>query len=207
MSAANQLYQKSMERQLISSQGKSIPLPDALLPVQQQQSERAWTNALDNIMSQKKQVVRWSQQLDADLHDLAVDLRARMGWFDQVRQTFAALLNVIPATAAITYIIHTGDAVGAAGIKVKLTGLFGLHDLYALVAIPATAGISAADRHQLELLLQPLARTWIANKFQVVQQLFEEHITGDVLQSARLLQRRSTTLIEAAENVLDTTQG
>ena len=129
-----------------------------------------------------------------------------MSWLDQVRQTFAALLNVIPATAAITYIIHTGDAVGAAGIKVKLTGFLGLHDLYALVAIPATAGISAADRRQLEGLLQPLARTWIANKFKVIQRLFEDQITGDVLRTAHLTHQRCNALIEEAENALDATQ-
>ncbi|WP_419661229.1 uncharacterized protein Dvar_16570 [Desulfosarcina variabilis str. Montpellier] len=40
-----------------------------------------------------------------------------------------AMLNVIPATAAVIYVLHTGDPVGAVGIKVKLTGLFGLNDL------------------------------------------------------------------------------
>ena len=108
-----------------------------------------------------------------------------MGILDQIRQTFAALLNVIPATAAITYILHTGDPVGAAGIKVKLTGIFGLHDLYALIAIPATAGMTKADRRQLEQLLAPLARTWLAHKAAAVRQLFETHITGRLLENVR----------------------
>jgi hypothetical protein len=38
------------------------------------------------------------------------------------RQTFSAMLNIIPATAAVTYVLHTGDPVGAVGIKVKLAG-------------------------------------------------------------------------------------
>ena len=72
-----------------------------------------------------------------------------MGVWDRMRQTFAALLNVLPATAAVTYVLSTGDPVGATGIKIKLTGLLGLKDLYALIAIPATAGLKKADQKQL----------------------------------------------------------
>ena len=85
--------------------------------------------------------------------ELAREQRARMTTVDQIRQTFSAMLNIIPATAAVTYVLHTGDPVGAVGIKVKLAGLFGLNDLYALVAIPATAGMKKADLKQLEALL------------------------------------------------------
>ncbi|MCK7503275.1 MAG: hypothetical protein MZV70_03640 [Desulfobacterales bacterium] len=52
-------------------------------------------------------------------------------------------LNVLPAAAAVTYVLSTGDPVGGATIKVKLAGLFGLKDLYALVAIPVTRGHEA----------------------------------------------------------------
>jgi hypothetical protein len=109
---------------------------------------------------------------------------------------------VIPATAAVTYILHTGDPVGAAGIKVKLTGLFGLHDLYALIAIPATAGMSKADRSQLEQLLAPLARTWLEHKFQTVRAIFEDHITGAIFSRLATAQEQISGLlqeIDAAE--------
>ena len=61
----------------------------------------------------------------AELAGLAQTLRSRMGFTARVRQTFSALLNVLPATAAVTYILSTGDPVGAVGIKVKLSGLIG----------------------------------------------------------------------------------
>jgi hypothetical protein len=127
-----------------------------------------------------------------------------MGFMDQIRQTFAALLNVIPATAAITYILHTGDPVGAAGIKVKLTGIFGLHDLYALIAIPATAGMSKADRKQLEQLLAPLARTWLAHKFTTVRELFETHITGRLLDSVGSARSKAAALTDEIDAALKT---
>ena len=56
------------------------------------------------------------------LQRLVREQRVRMTTFDQIRQTFAAMLNIIPATAAVTYVLSTGDPVGAVGIKVKLAG-------------------------------------------------------------------------------------
>ena len=133
---------------------------------------------------------------------LADQLRSRMGLLDQIRQTFAALLNVIPATAAITYILHTGDPVGAAGIKVKLTGIFGIKDLYALIAIPATAGMNRADRRQLEMLLGPVAATWLEHKLEAVQTLFEKQITGQMMAQARSAKEQAQILIPALESAL-----
>ena len=86
--------------------------------------------------------------------------------------------------------------VGAAGIKVKLTGLFGLHDLYALIAIPATAGMTRADRSQLEQLLAPLARTGLEHKFQAVNDLFERHITGVVFDRLKTAQGNVGALLK-----------
>jgi hypothetical protein len=138
-----------------------------------------------HIQEQKETLLSWSGQLQKDLTELAHVLRRRMGFFGQVRQTFAAMLNVIPATAAITYILHTGDPAGAVGVKIKLTGLLGLNDLYALIAIPATASMKKADQQQLQQMLAPVARTWLAHKLTAVEALFEQQITGEVLVSAR----------------------
>jgi hypothetical protein len=118
--------------------------------------------------------------MDGDLRALAEKRRKQMGWGDQLRQTFSAALNVLPATAAVTYILATGDPVGAAGIKVKLAGLFGLHDLYALVAIPATAGLQKADMKQLEEMLGPVAQSWLQHKLETINALFDKEVTGSL---------------------------
>jgi len=195
LTAANRLYQDSVNDR-ISMDSRQIEAPAAVLEERKALCQRPWEATLKTILSQKETVLRWSAQLDDDLNQLADELRSRMGLMDQIRQTFAALLNVIPATAAVTYILHTGDPVGAAGIKVKLTGLFGLHDLYALIAIPATAGMSRADRSQLELLLAPLARTWLAHKSKAVGSLFEHHITGAIFNRLSALQKHTDSLLQ-----------
>jgi hypothetical protein len=104
---------------------------------------------------------------------------------------------VLPATAAVTYVLSTGDPVGAAGIKVKLTGLFGAKDLYALVAIPVTTQLKKADQQQLKTMLEPIARAWFKHKLKKVQQLFEETITGGTIRSV------DETIAQAAAGVSD----
>ena len=126
--------------------------------------------------------------------ELAEQRRRQMGWTDQVKQTFSAALNVLPATAAVTYILATGDPVGAAGIKVKLAGIFGLHDLYALVAIPATAGVQKADMKQLEEMLGPLAQSWLQHKLETINALFEKEVTG-------VLRTRADEAVHQAEQL------
>ena len=123
-----------------------------------------------------------------------------MGTWTKIRQTFAALLNVVPATAAVTYILSTGDPVGAVGIKVKLTGLFGLHDLYALIAIPATSGLKKTDQNQLKEMLGPIMQAWLNNKLKAVQNLFEKEITGPIIQHATDALQSSDVMITQIQN-------
>lgn len=195
LTAANQLYKTALDTE-ISAGRHGVSAPAVVKPVQQRLAQKPWQTTLESISARKDEVLRWSNRLDAELKALADTLRSRMGVMDQIRQTFAAMLNVIPATAAITYILHTGDPVGAAGIKVKLTGLFGLHDLYALIAIPATAGMSKADRKQLDQMLNPLAQTWLAHKLNRVQQIFEKEISGEMMGTIRQALHKTESMIQ-----------
>lgn len=202
LKGANTLHRICLDPQY-SWEGRQTATPAAVLPVQERLRRGNWQSAIEAILANKFQVLSWSQQLDDDLSALAQKLREQMSLIDQIRQTFSALLNVIPATAAITYILHTGDPVGAAGIKVKLTGLLGLHDLYALVAIPATAGLSKTDQQQLDLLLKPLVQTWLENKYKTVQTLFEEQISGNLLEAVHATVERIDQLLSDTDRALE----
>ena len=173
-----------------------IPVHPAMANVQERLRSRNWRADVDAMLARRETLGSLTVQLEDELRRLVDAQRARMTTFDQIRQTFAAMLNIIPATAAVTYVLHTGDPVGAAGIKVKLAGLFGLNDLYALVAIPATAGMQKADLKQLEALLAPVARAWLTHKLTAIEALFEEMITGDLLE-------RGTQTLDAAARGID----
>jgi hypothetical protein len=201
LQAATGLYQKAVDAH-ISSGAEQMQAHPVVRSVRERLREKDWKATLTYIQAQKELILSWSTPLESDLKGLADTLRGRMGLMDQVRQTFAALLNVIPATAAITYILHTADPVGAVGIKVKLTGLLGLNDLYALIAIPATAGMQKADQRQLEQMLAPVARTWLAHKLTAVQTLFEQQITGELLTAARSAREAADGLLTQIDGAL-----
>ena len=159
-----------------------IPVHPCLEGTQAILRSKNWSNIVDDLLRQQETGPGLTQQLEAELQLLVSEQRSRMTTMDQIRQTAAAMLNIVPATVAVTYVLHTGDPVGATGIKVKLAGLFGLNDLYALVAIPATAGLKKADLKQLEILLAPVAQAWLMHKLTAVEALFEEKITGPLFQ-------------------------
>lgn len=161
-----------------------------------------WETTLKPIMDNKDKIIQLSKSMEDDLASLVDRFRGRMSVLAKMRQTFSAVLNVLPATAAVTYILSTGDPVGAVGIKVKLAGLFGLKDLYALVAIPATTGLRKADQAQLEDMVGPIAKTWLNNKLETVQKLFNEHITGNILEKSNQILSDSGKLLKEIKNTI-----
>lgn len=181
-----------------------VPAHAVVQKEQQKLKEVHKQDSLDSILAKREQIDSLSADMEGELRDLAMDFRARMGFFQRIQQTFSAFLNVIPATAAVTYILTTGDPAGAVGIKVKLTGLFGLNDLYALVAIPATAGLKQADMKQLADILGPVARAWLNHKLEDVRTIFEEEITGAMIGTATRALETSHELVDDIQAALAT---
>ena len=146
---------------------------------------RDFKSILQSILAEKETILGISQDMEQDLKKLADDFRDKMGLWRKVNQTFWAFLNVLPATVAITYVLSTGDPIGAAGLKVKLAGLFGAKDLYALFAIPFTTGLKKADRQQIVEMLSFILQTWLKDKSKIVQGLLEKNISGEIIRCAR----------------------
>jgi hypothetical protein len=174
----------------------------AVVPAQERLRGRDFDSILQAVLARREEIGHIGEEMEAELGRLAEHFRSRMGVWDKVGQTFWAFLNVLPAAAAVTYVLSTGDAVGGATIKVKLAGLFGLKDLYALVAIPVTRGLKQADQKQLREMLGPVAQTWLGHKFESVRELFEREITGDILSTAERAAGEAERLIAAAGECL-----
>ena len=175
----------------------------AVLSEQEHLRDQDFRSILQSILSQKEELVDIPQDMVADLKDLAEHFRSKMGVWAKISETFWASLNVLPAAAAVTYVLSTGDPVGAAGIKVKLTGLFGAKDLYALVAIPVTTRLKKADQQQLETMLGPIAEAWFNHKLKKVQQLFEQTITAGTIRMANDTIERATAQVAEIKNSMD----
>ncbi len=179
-----------------------IPLPAGFARAQQTLKESDWQALVDDMLGKKDVVLSLTKDLENELKRLVADQRSRMTATDQIRQTFSAMLNVIPATAAVTYVLHTGDPVGATGISVKLSGIFGLNDLFALVAIPATEGMKKADLKQLQGLLGPVARAWLVHKLKAIEALFETDITGPMLTAGKATMDSAEERMASMQNQL-----
>ena len=178
-----------------------------VLPEQEKLRERDFKTVLQAIRAEKESIMAISRSMEKDLEQLADHFRRKMGIWRKISQTFWAMLNVVPATVAVTYVLSTGDPVGAVGIKVKLAGLFGAKDLYALFAIPVTTGLKKADRKQIEEMLIPIVQTWLNHKLKIVQRLFEENITGGILRCARNHIADSDPLISDIRQSIETCAG
>jgi hypothetical protein len=162
----------------------ALAVHPALRLAQERLGQRDVQAMLQAVIARQEEIGDLGADMERELRGLADHFRSRMGLWDKVGQTFWAFLNVLPAAAAVTYVLSTGDPVGGAAIKVKLAGLFGLKDLYALVAIPVTRGLKKADQRQLKAMLGPIAQTWLRHKFNRVQALFEQEISGEMLRAA-----------------------
>jgi hypothetical protein len=161
----------------------TVKAHSAVAPAQERLRQKEFQAMLQAVLVRQAEIGDIGSDMERELRGLADQFRSRMGLWDKVGQTFWAFLNVLPAAAAVTYVLSTGDPVGGTAVKVKLAGLFGLKDFYALVAIPVTRGMKKADRRQLESMLGPIAQTWFDCKLRKVQMIFEQEISGDLLQT------------------------
>ncbi len=180
-----------------------IPIHLSIIKTQEKLKARNWQDILNGILAQKGKIISISKQIENDLKAQADNFRNQMNITDKVREALAAVLNVLPASVAITYILATGDPIGATGLKVKLTGLFGIKDLYALIAIPATAGMKEADRKQLESLLAPVAATWLNKQIKELKLLFNTELTGEIYDKAGQTLDETEVLLQDVEKMIN----
>ena len=142
------------------------------------------------------------EQLNRELTELVAEFRRRMTFTQKSRESLFASLSVLPATLGIAYVLTTGDPVGGSGIYAKLHGLFGMHDLWALVSVPASAGMDANTRRSLSDMLSPVVSRWFENRSAIAAALFEEQIAGRPLQAMQQLAASAAEAIEEVQAAL-----
>ncbi len=182
-----------------------VAAPACSKEIRQELDRRPWSQTAERIIAAAGDVLDISEDaaLNREMTDLVGKFRQRMNFLQKTRESFFASLNVLPATLGIAYILTTGDPVGGSGIYAKLHGLFGMHDLWALVSIPASAGIDETGRKDLSDMLEPVVKRWIENRARIVKQVFEETIAGDVIRRLETTAADGGKLIHAAEETLE----
>jgi hypothetical protein len=145
-------------------------------------------------------------EIEDELRQSVRAFRGEMGIWQRLRETFFASLAALPPILGVTYTLLTADPVAGSGLWIHLEGLLGLNDLWALVAIPATLGLSDHERKQLEAMITPVFRAWLAQRAGAVVQLYEATICRPALVALARLPRPGDPRLErvaAALHILE----
>ncbi len=194
-------------RQMAPSTGTVIfhvAAPDCAKESRKALTARPWAKTTERLISTSRDLLNISEDaiLTRELTDLINEFRDQMNFFQRTRESFFASLSVLPATLGIVYILTTGDPVGGSGIYAKLHGIFGMHDLWALVSVPASAGLDETGRRQLSDMLEPVVKRWLENRAVMVRKVFEETITGDMDRELTITLQALDQLIREIKNEL-----
>jgi hypothetical protein len=119
--------------------------------------------------------------IEGELRALIADFRRQMGWGQRLRESFFASLSALPPLLGVTYVLLTADPVSGTGLWIQLQGLFGVKDLWALVSIPAAAGLSDRDRRELEVMLKPVFELWFAKRLTAVVDVYARTVCASLL--------------------------
>lgn len=183
-----------------------VSAPFSTKAARKRMEDKPWSEIADQIVPAAENLLNIAQDedLNRELASLVHEFREQMNFAQRTRESFFASLNILPATLGIAYILTTGDPIGGSGIYAKLHGLFGMHDLWALVSIPASAGLDETSRKNLSTMLTPVLSRWFDNRASIVRRIFEENITGAVITEVEMLISTAEQMIKKIEKVLHT---
>lgn len=120
-------------------------------------------------------------------HEIAAWIRharSDMTILERLKEGSASLLELVPVIIASAWVAVTSEPISGGTILAKLSSIFGLNDLYALVTIPASFGLDNARRRRLEQFLSGLVTHWQREKYQPLFDLLRSDPALAALQSA-----------------------
>ena len=179
-----------------------VPRPAAMTARPGEPGENPWKETLERLLAEAAGLAGVSEDLDVQLRALAREFRASMGWREKVRETFTASLHVLPPVVAVTYVLATGDPAGGGTIYTKLAAAFGANDLWALIAIPASTGLSELDRKNLEGMLGPIFKVWFSSKWSGLVSILEERVADPMISESDALCSRADKPLAELERAL-----
>ncbi len=142
-----------------------------------------WNATTQALRRAAQELVGLPVGIEDELRALIATFRAQMRWTQRLRESFFASLGALPPLLGVTYTLLTADPVTGGGIWLQLQGMFGLNDLWALVSIPAAAGLSDRDRQQLESLLKPVFDLWFAKRLTAVVDIYARTVCAPLLKA------------------------
>jgi len=141
-----------------------IPVPQAVQREEQALLNQDWEAITSTLRGAVPDLVGLPEGVTDELRDQVRDFRAEMPLAQRLRELFFASLSALPSLLGVSYTLLTANPVAGAGIWIQVESLFGVNDLWALISIPASVGLSDEERKQLEAMIAPVFRLWLERR-------------------------------------------
>jgi hypothetical protein len=145
--------------------------------------------------------------VETELRASISEFRASMGVGRRLREAFFASLTALPPVLGVTYTLLTANPAAGAGLWIQLEGVLGLNDLWALVSIPASAGLSEQDRSQLQAMIAPVFRVWLAKRTDTIAALYRDTAYAALASSLEAMPIADDPRLAALDSALNRLSG
>ena len=160
-----------------------IPVPAIIQAQEGALLTQDWEATTQELQQTAHQLMGLPVDIEDELRSLVIQFRSQMSLSDRLRETLFASLSALPALLGVSYTLLTANPVSGAGIWIRLQSLFGINDLWALVSIPASAGLSEQERKQLELTITPVFKLWLERRMSLVIEILMQTVCRPVLET------------------------
>jgi len=184
-----------------------VPAPDLVTAHIPGMLSQDWDRARAALAQAAETLVGMPHDVEAELRQSIGEFRTRMGVGRRLREAFFASLTALPPVLGVTYTLLTANPVAGAGMWIQLEGVLGLNDLWALVSIPASAGLSEQDRRQLEEMIAPVFKVWLARRTDTIGRLFRETVYAPLADSLEAIPAEHDERLAALEAAVQRLSG
>jgi hypothetical protein len=162
-----------------------------------------WEATLDAVRGAARDLVGLPRDIEDELRASVIAFRRGMNWRQRLRETFFASLSALPPLLGVTYTLLTADPVSGGGIWIHLESLFGLNDLWALVSIPASAGLGDQERKQLERMIAPVFRLWLERRTEAIVRLYRRTVCSPIWEALEAMPAPDDARFARIQTALD----
>jgi len=179
-----------------------VPAPGVVREQEAALMQQDWERTSARLREAARSLVGLPGDIERELTASVLAFRHDMGWRQRLREAFFASLSALPPLLGVTYTLLTADAAGGTGLLIQLEGLFGVNDLWALLSIPASAGLSEQDRLQLQQMIAPVFRLWLRHRTDAVVALLADTVAAPVTRTLSALPHTDDARLQRLQQAL-----
>lgn len=158
-----------------------VPVPDLARALEPALMAQDWESLSGTLRGVVPDLVGLPKGIESELRQAVIAFRQRMNWRQRLRESLFASLSALPPLLAVSYTLLTADPVTGGGLWIQLSSVFGVNDLWALMSIPASVGLSEQERNQLEQMVAPVFRLWLERRVGAIVEVYRRSVCQPIL--------------------------